>query len=88
MGEQIFMSLHGNSAKQRALSKKRVGAKLCELSSSRNLRKFLLMSEILSLNSKDKSAEYFKDEQNLYKEEVLYDFRILSENKSLKVQLC
>ena len=46
------------------------------------------MSEILSLNSEDKSAEYFKDEQNLYKEEVLYDFRILSENKNLKVQLC
>ena len=82
------MSLHGNSAKQNALSKKRVGAKLCELSSSRNLRKFLLMNEILSLNSGDKSAEYFKDEQNLYKEEVLYDFRILSGNKSLKVQLC
>ena len=61
------MSLHGNSAKQRALSKKRVDAKLCELSSSRNLRKFLLMSEILSLNSKDKSAEYFKDEQITFK---------------------
>ena len=79
-----------NGNRKRKLSEKRVGAKLLELASSRNLRKFLALSEFISEeNDKNSNFEaYLKDEQKLYKEEVLFDFRILSENKNLKVQLC
>ena len=89
MGEWYSMEMQKNELRKRKLCEKRLGAKLFEFASSREFRKFLLLDELLEKNSDNSdNTAYFENEMSLYKEEVLFDFRILSENKNLKIQLC
>lgn len=83
------MGLHGKSSRKKSECERNVVSKLLELSYSRNFRKFETMYDINRTKKDDKNLLdfYQKDELNLYKEEVLYDFSTLSK-KSTIISLC
>ena len=90
MGDVVIMGLQEKGSRKAKLCEKRVLSKLEEYSVSREFRKFQLLQGILKSeaeNLENAKEDFFKDEQSLYKEEVLYDFSALAANKNSVVAL-
>ncbi len=83
------MGLQRNGNRKKSDCKRNVVSRLLELTHSRNFRKFETLYEIIGTKNEnnDTKNRYLEDELNLYKEEILFDFSLLSK-KSAIISLC
>ena len=83
------MGLHKNSSRKKSECRRNVVSKLLELNCSRDFRKFETLYKILNTEGKNNNQNkcYFKDELELYKEEILYGFSVLSKKNTI-ISLC